>query len=276
MDEISDWQDERLRPYRNLPDRALRDDDGRFIAEGTETVRMLLQSALAVESVVLKASLAEKLAPDLAARPEVPVYAVEPTLLSQVVGYQVHRGVLACGRRPELQRQAALLQRAQQPGPLRLLLVDAVHDPWNVGGMLRSARGLGLDAVVLGPGCCDPFTRRAIRVSVGHVFHQPLVAVDDLPAFIGELLGREVTCYAGRLSSDSQPVAGLRPSRRWAVVVGNEDRAVQPAVAACCQPIHIPMAPGVDSLNAGVSAALLAHACLLQESHDDTDRWTGS
>jgi len=271
MQAIDHWQDPRLDPYRNLKDQTLRARAGRFVAEGTETIRMLLQSPLPVQSVLLKPSLVDKLTTDLAARPDIPVFTASTELLSQVVGYRIHRGALACGRRPACGDASWLLQRAAQPGPLRLLVLDAVHDASNVGGIIRSARGLGLNAVVLGPGCCDPWYRRAIRVSVGHVFHQPLLLSEDLPTLLTLLQRAGIPAYAGLLGTDSQPIAQLRTSPRWAVVVGNEDRAVSTPVAACCQAVHIPMASGVDSLNAGVSAALLAHACLLQETeHADS------
>ena len=231
----------------------------RVVVEGAESVRWLVRSPLALELVLGKPSMLEALAADLAARDDAPlVVAAEPAAISRVVGFRFTRGVVACARRPAPRDVADLV--AQRPRCLALL--DAVHDPGNVGGLVRSARCLGLDALILGPGCADPFYRRAVRVSVGHVCHLPLARCTDSAAAVAALRAAGIRCLAAHRGPLSRPLSALEPATGpWCLVLGNEDRGPPPeTVAACDGSIFIEMAPEVDSLGVAAAGAVLMHA----------------
>ncbi|MHC5068505.1 MAG: TrmH family RNA methyltransferase, partial [Planctomycetota bacterium] len=157
---------------------------------------------------------------------------------------------------------------ASDQGPERTLVLDGIHDPANVGALVRSARCLQVDAVVCGPGCADPFYRRAVRVSVGHVFHLPIHHTTDLPAWLTAARARGLWCVAGHRGPLSQHLDELSSCPApWALVVGNEDRGPQPStLAACDGSVAIRMAAGVDSLNVATAGAILLNGLREREA----------
>lgn len=238
-------------PVRDLPRRG--DDAGAVVVEGVEAVRWLLQSPLLVRSVFAKEATAVLLAAEIEAR-AVPCFTGTRAELAELVGFAFDRGVVAWAERPTVP--------ALDPhGIGQALVLDAVHDPANVGALIRSARCLGIDTVVLTDGCADPWYRRAVRVSVGHVFHVQLQQADDAVDAIHALQAAGATCIAAHRGPDASPVGTEPVAGPWALVVGNEDRGLRPALAAACdRRCYIPMADGVDSLNVGVAGGIMLAA----------------
>ncbi len=261
MTPIADMPASALAPYRDLPlaDAAQREDV--LIAEGAENVRWLLQSRLDVVSVLGKPTFAHVLAADVAARPiPPPFYEATPAEISAVVGYPFTRGVLACARRPHLPHLTELIAPWPQ-GPLRMVLMDGVHDHANVGATIRNARCFGLDAAILAGGSADPWFRKTVRVSVGHVFHLPLSQHADAAEAVAQLRTAGIHCLAAHRGPLSISLRDLKQlPERWCLVLGNEDRGPLPATLAACNAcISIPMAAGVDSLNVAAAGAVLMY-----------------
>ncbi|MDA3960692.1 MAG: RNA methyltransferase [Planctomycetota bacterium] len=243
---FADWTDP------ELPARA-----GLVVAEGAETVRWLLASPWTVRAVLAKPSLAFALEQDCG---QVPVLVAEPAAQSALLGFKFTRGILAVAERPPARALTDWLPQA--PASCGLMIADGIHDPANIGALIRSARCLGLAALLLGPGCGDPFYRRAVRVSVGHAFHLPILASADLTADLEGLAAAGFQRFAAHRGPMSCSLRDCPPAGpRWALVVGNEDRGPQPSTLAHCDTcVAIDMATGVDSLNVTVAAGILAHA----------------
>ena len=164
VEEVDTADDPRLLPFRDLraPDAGRR--DGLFVAETREVVRELLASRrFRTRYLLLTSRALEDLADVLAARAEVPVYVAPLPMLKAVVGFDFHRGCLGLGERGADSGLAEILDSA----PRRLVVLDEVSNPDNVGGVLRVARALGADAVLLSSGSGDPLYRKTIRVSLG-------------------------------------------------------------------------------------------------------------
>lgn len=146
------------------------------------------------------------------------------------------------------------------PVPLtgnRLLALDAVQDPGNLGAVLRSAAAFGWQGVLLGPGCADPYGPKALRAAMSSTLKLPLVPVLDLAARLGQLRGEGWLCLAARLQ-DSEELPPLPPGVRCVLVVGSEGQGLATAVAAACdKSVRIPIAPAMESLNAAVAASVL-------------------
>lgn len=253
--------------------RLLRDADalrarGLVVAEGMDPVRWLLRSELRLHSLLATASACARLADEGLLPSETPCYRAERPVLSAILGFPMRRSVLALAQRPAARTAAELPAELAARPRWRGLLIDGVHDPANVGGLIRSARCLALDAVLLGPGCADPWYRQALRVSVGHVFQLQPIDCADPAALIGELRAAGVRCYAAHRAADALDSHALADDApRWLLAVGNEDRGVQPTIAAACDArVAIPMAPGCDSLNVGVAAGILLHGLRAAES----------
>jgi len=254
-----------LAPYHDLPSSDAPQREGLLIAEGAENVRWLLHSSLDVVSVFGKPTFRHALAADVAARPiPPPFYEATPAEISAVVGYPFTRGVLACARRPQLPNLSELI--AKWPaGPLHMVLMDGVHDHANVGATIRNARCFGLDAAILAGGSADPWFRKTVRVSVGHVFHLPLSQHPDAAEAVRQLREAGIHCLAAHRGPLSISLRDLQEiPERWCLVLGNEDRGPLPAtLAACTACISIPMAAGVDSLNVAAAGAVLMYGLSL-------------
>ena len=103
---------------------------------------------------------------DLLAPVDAPVYVVERELLHEITGFDLHRGAIAAGTRRPASTLADLLRSSR-----RLVVLEGLNDPENLGAVARSARAFGFDGLVLDPTCLDPYTRRTVRVSMGEILH---------------------------------------------------------------------------------------------------------
>ncbi len=258
---IADPDDPRLRPYTALKDRQLAAEAGLFICEGEHNVRRLLDSKYEAVSLLIaehRLDAWECEAPDETHAGGTTIYTAPNELLSEVVGFQFHLGVLACGVRPVAQPLLSLL-------PARTLVVlPEIRNAENLGLIARAAHGLGADGLLLSGIGCDPFTRRVIRVSMGSVFGLPIVRSDELADDLKLLRDAHgMSLIAAALDADSQPLYEFtRPagSSGVALVLGNEpDGLGGDWVDLCDHKVTIPMSAGVDSLNVAVSAGIVLH-----------------
>ena len=259
---IDSLDDSRLTPYRNLRERTLRGESA-FIAEGHLVTERLLDSPFETESLLTWAEGAANFQPSFAAKiKERPVYTLpRKENLSLIAGFPFHQGILALGRRKSLPDFVqAMGEWGTAPGTW-IVLPNATK-PDNLGLAFRSAAALGASGVVLGERCCDPFSRRALRVSMGGVLQTPVVQARDLRREISTL--RKTSAlhfYATLLDTNAVELASFpkRPEQ-VAILFGNEYSGLDPEDAALCElKLTIPMAPNVDSLNLGVSVGIFLY-----------------
>jgi len=156
---VENIDDPRLEPYRHLRTTNLTRFSGRFIAESRPLVQRLLASDLQVDSILVDA---KRLEEGLVWLPEnVPIYVVEHDAVAELIGFQFHRGFLACGLRPTMQLWNPQPMQRDWTG----VMFVGVQDPENMGSILRTCAALGIQDIILGPECVDPFARRVLRVS---------------------------------------------------------------------------------------------------------------
>jgi tRNA G18 (ribose-2'-O)-methylase SpoU len=255
---IDDLNDRRLDPYRSLKQTNETSRRGLFIAEGDKLVRRLLESRLTVESVLLSepyVATFESILPY-----DVPALVIPDELVESLVGFNFHRGILACGRRP-----AAAPSLTELLGPREahctVVVCPDVQDPENLGAILRMSAGFGVDAVILGPRCADPFSRRVQRVSMGNVYRLVPIQVGSFPDLFQLLRQMHgVENWATVLDPNAVPLAEMQRPRRLALVFGSEGHGLAPdVIAACDRKVTIPMRPGVDSLNVAVAAGIFLY-----------------
>ncbi len=262
--QITDPGDERIAPYRQVRERDLVGRRGEFIAEGEVVLRVLLGGAARCEaaSVLVAQGRVAGLMPLLQRlTPGVPVYAAGQAVMDAIVGFHIHRGILAHGRRPADPGAQALLEGL---GPRALVLVlfgIANHD--NMGGLFRNAAAFGADAVLLDATCCDPLYRKSIRVSVGAALQ---VAFARLPPGGDplELLARAGFTALALSPGGGETVAGLRRPERAALLLGTEGAGMPEGLLGRARTVAIPMAPGWDSLNVAAASAIVLHQLTAQ------------
>jgi len=257
MERIDSIDDPRVAAYRSLPDRTLR-GEAVFVTEGRNLTLRLLASPHPAASVFVAEQHAEEFA---AVVGDVPLYAAPEPLLKQVVGFDFHLGVLGCGRRGGLPSPDELVGRRPVDAPLRLVICPETTKPENLGLIFRSSAAFGVDGLLLGRRCCDPFSRRALRLSMGGTLQVPFSPSAELIETMGRLRDRwQVELVAAVVDDRAERLSDFRWPRRTALVFGNEYHGLRdPWLSACDRRVTIPMRPDVDSLNLGVAAGIFLY-----------------
>ena len=240
-----------------MRERDLAGRDGLYVAEG----RVVLEKAIAADpgavvSVLVAAQRVETLAAVLAGLPTAtPVYTAAQDAMDQVVGFPIHRGILALVRRPV--RSAAVLVAGL---PERALVVGLVglanHD--NMGGVFRNAAAFGVDAVLLDDTCCDPLYRKAIRVSVGAALTTPFAKAGTAMQ-MAELLAGAGFELAALSPRGEVELAAMRPGPRVAILLGAEGPGLPDAILDRVRTARIAMAGGFDSLNVATTSGIVLY-----------------
>ena len=258
--EIADLGDPRLADFAHRTDVALkngsRTEHGLYIAESALVLERALRAGHSPRSVLaLGGTVDEAVA---LVGPDVPVFSGPGELLAELTGYILHRGLIASMHRPPLPAVDELIADAK-----RIVVLENVSDPTNVGAIFRSVAAIGADAVLVTPRCSDPFYRRAIRVSMGTVLQVPWTRVGDWTQTRELLVASGFHVAALALTPDAvslKDFARVAPER-VALVLGAEGDGLTPeAIAAADTVVQIPMAHGIDSLNVAAAAAVAMFA----------------
>jgi len=257
--EITDLSDPRLVDYAHLTDVALKKargtEHGLYIAESALVLERALRAGHRPRSVLaLGNTAAEALAVLGPSAGDVPVFVGPGELLADLTGYILHRGLIASMHRPELPEPDALLADAR-----RIVILENVADPTNVGAIFRSAGAIGADAILVTPRCSDPFYRRAIRVSMGTVLQVPWARVGDWASTRALLTRHGFHVAALALTPDAVSLRDFpgHEHERLALLLGAEGAGLtEAALAASDSVVQIPMKHGIDSLNVAAASAV--------------------
>jgi tRNA G18 (ribose-2'-O)-methylase SpoU len=251
--------DDRLAAYRDVGDHAALERAGLFVAEGRLVVERLLEDGrFRVHSVLVTPTAAEALERTFEKRPDVNVVVCDPSILEAVTGFHFHRGCLALAHRPHPLFPLDALSRST-----RILAVEGVGNPDNVGGLFRSALALGADGILLDGAAGDPLYRKAIRTSMGATLRLPYSRVADFPATLRSLRARGFQVVALTLGTDAVPLEEARfaESGRIVFVVGSEGPGLTADAVACADlEVRIPVDSRADSLNVVVAASIAMHS----------------
>ncbi|MHC4975233.1 MAG: TrmH family RNA methyltransferase [Planctomycetota bacterium] len=268
IEHITDTDDPRLDPYRSVRDADLRGARRLFLCEGRLVVETLLGIArFETHSVLVSQRQLDSMRATLESHREVTALVVDQEFMNTIVGFDIHRGVLAAGVRPAPCHLDGLLRTGSSgPARSRVFVLEELANHDNVGGIFRNAMAFGIDCVSLDPKCCDPLYRKSIRVSMGSVLSVAFTHSHSCAESIDIL--REQGYH----------VAALTPRRDALGLDGFAQRAAHiPKLALCLGAegpglsgasldkadslVRIEMADGIDSLNVMVSSAIAAHAC---------------
>jgi tRNA G18 (ribose-2'-O)-methylase SpoU len=256
--EISSLDDPRLADYSHQTDVALKKSGGGlYIAESLLVLERAIAAGHRPRSVLaLGSSVAD--AERVTAGFDIPIFSGRSELLEELTGYLLHRGLIAAMNRPNLPSAADLLRDAR-----RVVILEDVVDPTNVGAIFRSVAAIGADAVLVTPRCSDPFYRRAIRVSMGTVLQVPWTRVGSWPEIRELLTASDFHLAALALADDAVDLKTFAASapERVALVLGTEgDGLSRDAIEAADTVVIIPMSHGIDSLNVAATAAVAMYA----------------
>ena len=254
--EVTSLEQEGVEVFGTLTEAQLRNrvepEKGIFIAESPKVINVALDAGYEPLSLLCERRHIEGDAKGIITRcGDIPVYTGERSLLGQLTGYTLTRGVLCAMRRPASPDVEEVCKDAQ-----RIVVIDGVTDTTNIGAIFRSAAALGIDAVLLTRSSCDPLNRRAVRVSMGSVFLVPWTWLDSP---VSSLNGLGFRTAAMALSDDSISIDDpqLKAVKRLAIVMGTEgDGLPLETIAETDYVVRIPMSHHVDSLNVAAAAAV--------------------
>lgn len=253
---VDNLDHEGLAPYFRLTEAGLRGcgETGLFIAESPKVIRVALQAGYRPESMLCEERHITGDAADIIGQvPGLKIYTGSPELLEKLTGYRLTRGVLCAMRRPEMPAVETVCRDARL-----VCVLDNVCDTTNIGAIFRSAAALGVDAVLLTPGTCDPLNRRAVRVSMGTVFLVPwtYLPADDWQSVLRRQ-GLKTAAMALTDRSVSLDDPALNSEPRLAVIMGTEgDGLAKEVIADADYTVRIPMFHNVDSLNVAAASAV--------------------
>jgi tRNA G18 (ribose-2'-O)-methylase SpoU len=261
--EIDRLDDPRLADFAHRTDVALRHDQktahGLYIAESALVLERAVGAGHRPRAVLcLGGSVPEAIAALGPFADETPIFTGDADLLAELTGYALHRGIVASLDRPPLASVDALLSAAR-----RVVIVENVTDPTNVGAIFRSAGAIGADAILVTPRCSDPFYRRAIRVAMGTVLQVPWTRTGDWDELGPQLVAHGFTTAALALTDASVSLRAFAATapERVALVLGTEGEGLtDAALAASDVVVRIPMRHGIDSLNVAAAAAVAMFA----------------
>lgn len=265
---LDDVDDRRVDDFRDLKRADRRPDRpggrGFVIAEGTAVVRRMLASPYRLRGLLGVRRRIEELS-DVLDGVEAPAYITSAATMADVVGFHLNRGVLAIADRTELPSADELAATART-----LVVLEGVGDHQNLGALFRNAAALGVDGVLLGPGCADPLYRRSVRVSMGHVLRIPFAPVPDWPAGLETLRGKGFLIAALTPRAGSVPLSEFdaRAGQPIALLLGSEGHGLsEEAITAADVAVRIPMAGSVDSFNVATAAAIACYELTRRDVH---------
>jgi len=259
---VDDASDPRIQEFIGLRDAELRrrrespggDMAGIFIAEGDIVVERALRAGYQLRSVLIDAT---RTAPLPAEVPDVPVFAAGPDLVLKITGMGVHRGCIASFDRRNVPGPAEVLARAT-----RVVVLENLTNPTNLGIIARSAVALGADALILDPSCCDPLYRRASRVAMGEVFGLPYAYTGRFPDGLDVVTDAGFSLLALTPDPTAESIDDVRfgLDEKVALVLGAEGPGLTEAtMERVGRRVRIPIHGGVDSLNVAAAAAIACH-----------------
>ena len=261
--EITDFAAPELDIYARLTEGQLLNrhepDKGIFFAESPKVIERALDAGCVPISMLMEKKHVESQAREIIRRcGDIPVYAAEFDVLTQLTGFHLTRGMLCAMYRPPLPGTEEICAGAR-----RIAVLENVMNPTNVGAIFRSAAALNMDGILLTSACSNPLYRRAIRVSMGTVFQIPWTFLDSRLSWPREGMGflHELgfVTAAMALNDDSVSIddSGLMSEEKLAIILGTEgDGLAAGTIAGCDYTVRIPMSHGVDSLNVAAASAV--------------------
>jgi tRNA G18 (ribose-2'-O)-methylase SpoU len=260
---VDDLADPRIAEFVGLRDADLRrrreapggDLAGIFVAEGDLVVERALRAGYRLRSLLVDATRPTPVA--AATGDDVPVYAAAPDVVLAITGMAMHRGCIGSFERRPVPAAVEVLAAAT-----RVVVLERLTNPTNLGIIARSAVGLGADGLILDPTCCDPLYRRASRVSMGEVFALPYAVAPRFPEGLDVVTdaGFELLALTPDPAAESIDDLAFAPDERVALVFGAEGPGLTEAtMERVGRRVRIPLHHGVDSLNVAAAAAIACY-----------------
>ena len=255
MERISSLKNPRVQAWRSLKERKGRRELGCFLVEGRKMVAEALSSGFTVAAVLVDENrLTEFDLPDGGRLPD-NAFALPEHVLAAVCDTKTPQGIAAVVRMAE----------PGTPGQ-RLVALDGVQDPGNVGTIIRTADAAGFDGVLMSTQCADPFSPKVLRATMGSVFRMNVRVTDDLPGALDALKAQGYAVISSQLDGEPFGPVARGMVAPFALVIGSEGNGVsEPVRQVATHRVALPMRGGAESLNAAVAAGIMMYGLMPNE-----------
>ncbi len=248
---IIDISVDELEIYHQLRDAAFRSDNS-FIADSPKVVNILLNSDIEVKSILATQEYYDEFRELVSSKNISKLYLCSKAEMQRIVGHKIHHNCMMHGIRP---KQVSLEDMGEQ-----IIMLDVITSTENVGSIARSAAALGIDSYMLPKEAPHPFSRRALRVSMGHAALLKIYIYNDIATAIKDLKLAGYKVYAAEINEGSTYLSNVITPKKWVLIMGHEGKGIsQKVLELCDEVVTIEMQEGIKSLNVAVAASIILY-----------------
>jgi tRNA G18 (ribose-2'-O)-methylase SpoU len=248
---INDIHAPELAIYHHFREHAFK-ADGSFVADSPKVVNLLLEEEIEVRSILATQAYYDTHKSLIETKKDATFYVASKEQMQNIVGHKIHHNVMMHGIRPE---ETPLDDLGKH-----ILMLDEISSTQNIGSIARSAAALGIDSYLVPKHGPHPYSRRALRVSMGHISMLKVHTYSNITDTILSLKEQGYRIYAAEVTEDSTPLASVKVTNKWVLLMGHEGSGLSDEVLAYCdEVVSIEMMEGVKSFNVGVAASIMMY-----------------
>ena len=248
---INDIDEPRLHIYHQFREHAFR-KDGSFVADSPKVVNLLLTQDIEIKSILATKNYYDENETLVKKHPNAILFLATKEQMQNIVGHKIHHNVMMHGIRP---KEVQLDDLGEH-----IIMLDKMSSTQNIGAIARSAVAMGLDSYVVPIHAPHPYSRRALRVSMGHIGMLNVHCYEDIEETIITLKNYGYRIYGAEVAPDSTPLFKVKPAKKWVILMGHEGSGLsQDVMALCDEIVTIEMIEGVKSFNVAIAASLMMY-----------------
>ncbi len=248
---IHDIHAPELKIYHQFREHAFK-ADGSFVADSPKVVNLLLEKNIQVRSILATQEYYDTHKSLIEDKHGAILYLANKEQMQNIVGHKIHHNVMMHGIRPQ---ETALDKLDDQ-----IIMLDEISSTQNIGAIARSAAAIGIHSYLLPTHGPHPYSRRALRVSMGHISMLKTHLYNDIKQTILALKDNGYRIYAAEVTENSTSLASVKVSNKWVLLMGHEGSGLSSEVLNLCdEVVTIEMMEGVKSFNVGIAASIMMY-----------------
>jgi len=248
---IADIHTDKLNIYHQFREHAFK-SDGSFVADSPKVVNLLLEQDIEVCSILATQAYYDAHIALIQTKPNTTFYVATKEQMQNIVGHKIHHNVMMHGIRP---KETSLENLGDN-----ILMLDEISSTQNIGAIARSAAAIGIDSYLLPSYGPHPYSRRALRVSMGHIALLKTHIYTNMKETIKALKEKGYHIYAAEITKDSTPLASVKVTDKWVLLMGHEGSGLSEDVLDLCdEVVTIEMMDGIKSFNVGIAASIMMY-----------------
>ena len=248
---IDDSNRDDLEIYHKLRENAFFEDNS-FIADSPKVVNILLETGIQVKSILATHEYYDKFSDLISKKNITKLYVIDKKEMQEIIGHKIHHNCMLHGIRP---KETSLEELGDN-----IIMLDEITSTENVGSIARSAAALGINSYLLPKQAPHPYSRRALRVSMGHITKLHVHVYDDIFSTIKRLKINGYTIFGAEVTENSTPLIDVKIPQKWVLLMGHEGKGLsQEVIDMCDEIVEIEMMDNVRSFNVAVAASIMMY-----------------